>query len=242
MAETQTNLKKLKKDELLQVAQDMHAELLEIKADQSHLDATSSNATNKLIKKVTYLEEILDQTQDRLYRAEVAINNLDQYSRRENIEILGIPDNITINNLETTVIEILDSIGVQVSSYNIVACHRLKKKNYQKSASTIVRFVNRKSVHEIKTKKKNLNESPYKEVFGNNISITDNLSPENRFIYDSCYLLKKKNVIKNVWSFNGVVHVKYADKSDERTIKLYHTDDIFHSIPNVDKFLDDRFL
>ena len=52
---------------------------------------------------------------------------MDQYSRRAKLKILGIPDNIDIKDLETTVIDILGGIKVMVSSYDIVACHIIKK-------------------------------------------------------------------------------------------------------------------
>ena len=68
-------------------------------------------------KKIRDLESILKETNDSLYHAEVAVNNLNYYSRiRSNTEILGIPDSIGIKELETTVIEILGSINVNASS------------------------------------------------------------------------------------------------------------------------------
>ena len=93
---------------------------------------------------------------------------MEQYGRRNNIEITGIPEsvenekleetvvevlnkinlNVSNNNienekLEETVVEVLNKINLNVSNNNIEACQRLgKQKN--KPRKTIIRFVNRK--------------------------------------------------------------------------------------------------
>ena len=93
-----------------------------------------------------------------------------------------------------------------------MACHRLSKNRYQKSASTSVRFLNRKLVPGIFMKKKYLVETAFKELYGNNLFIIGNLSADNRDIDDSCYYLKKKSVIKDAWSYNGVTNIKFNDE------------------------------
>ena len=84
-----------------------------------------------------------DDLQDRMYYLEVDMAKLEQYTRRENLQIRGIPSNINQSNLEAYVIDILGQIGVKVQSYHIAACHRLYNKNKKYPADTIVRFINR---------------------------------------------------------------------------------------------------
>ena len=50
-------------------------------------------------------------------------NSLEQYGRRNNFEITGIPDDVFDQNLEKKVIEILDKIDVNVYRKDIEACH-----------------------------------------------------------------------------------------------------------------------
>ena len=52
----------------------------------------------------------------KLYEAEVRINRFEQYTRRENIEIIGIPDSIKHDDFEKTVLKIVNSIGVHTDS------------------------------------------------------------------------------------------------------------------------------
>ncbi len=48
-----------------------------------------------------------------------------QYGRRNNIEINGIPNDVKDSSLEGKVVDILTKVGVDVSSDDIEACHRL---------------------------------------------------------------------------------------------------------------------
>ena len=82
---------------------------------------------------------------DYIYYLEMNLSQFQQYSRRDNIEISGIPDSVYDEHLESTVINILRRIGVKnLESYEIIACHRLKKLKRGLPANVIVRFVNRK--------------------------------------------------------------------------------------------------
>ena len=63
-------------------------------------------------------------------------NSLEQYGRRNNLEITGIPDDVDDQKLEEKVIEILDKIDVNVSSKDVEACHRIEnQKTPQKRQS-----------------------------------------------------------------------------------------------------------
>ena len=68
-------------------------------------------------------------------------NMLEQYGRRSNIEITGIPNTVQDNELENKVIEIFDAIGVEANLADFEDCHRVgkSKNNFKK---VIARFVN----------------------------------------------------------------------------------------------------
>ena len=64
-----------------------------------------------------------------------------QYTRRESIEIHGIPESVKDDKLEEKVVDVLEEIGCgRVKSYRIHACHRLKNRT-----KTVIRFVSRKN-------------------------------------------------------------------------------------------------
>ena len=70
----------------------------------------------RLVKKVSDLES-------KVILLESDHNSLEQYGRRNNIEISGILDTVPDQNLEQKVIEILDETDVGVSPNDIETCH-----------------------------------------------------------------------------------------------------------------------
>ena len=71
---------------------------------------------------ITILEERIENME---MKNDIRIESNNQYVRRNNIEIAGIPNSVDDNNLEGKVIEILGKIDVKVTSDEIEACHRL---------------------------------------------------------------------------------------------------------------------
>ena len=199
MAES-IDLTSLNKPELLKIAQELQGKVKDNCVYESKLAV--------LMKKVNSLQEQNQDLFDRIYHAEKHINGLSQYTRRENIEISGIPDDISQNELESRVIGILATIDVDVESYNIAACHRLKKLRHQTSANVIVRFTNRKHAVEALKNKKKLMNNPIAAAYGTQLYISENLCPLHRQMYDYALSLKKKKVIHSLWTHNGNICLK----------------------------------
>ena len=80
----------------------------------------------RLRNRVSYLNK-------RVVSLESNHNMLEQYGRRNNTEITGIPDTVQDNQLENKVIEILDAIGVEAKSADFEDCHRVGKITLKKS-------------------------------------------------------------------------------------------------------------
>ena len=75
---------------------------------------------------------------------ESSVNVLEQYGRRNNIVVLGIPGHVSERDLEETVTSVLSDIEVNVSANDVESCHRIGKPDRNKSRKTIVSFLNRK--------------------------------------------------------------------------------------------------
>ena len=123
--------------------------------------------------------------QNELFNIDVRTIESEQYSRRENIIISGIPDTIKQDGLERKVLEILQSIGLLISSYEIAACHRLRKpRNYQYPAQPIIRFTNRKAVDFCLENLNRLLNSRHK--INMNLRFYENLCAANATVIRSC--------------------------------------------------------
>ena len=69
---------------------------------------------------------------------EINQNKPEQYGRRNNIEVSGIPDSVKNNCLEKKYISVFTSVGINVKSYDIEACHRIgKSRNSSKKQLSI---------------------------------------------------------------------------------------------------------
>ena len=181
---------------------------------------------NKNLKK--QIEELTDDREDlceTIYHLENQMTDLNQYSRRENIEIQNIPETVLQKDLEQYVISMLSSIGVSIDSYGLVAVHRLgKSKQPHKSRNVIVRFINRNNAFiSLRSAKKlaGAQNTEYRKLF-----ITENLCPTNKNIFNRLYKLKKEKSIDNVWTYEGRIYCKISDRSNEHPINIKHPDDI----------------
>ena len=71
---------------------------------------------------------------------------VEQYGRRNNVEITGIPHEVLDNNLESKVINIFKDAGIEIGHIDIEGCHQLllSRNNTGGTKRVIVKFVNRK--------------------------------------------------------------------------------------------------
>ena len=154
------------------------------------------NKVNNLEKKVISLEE--------------NSNSFEQYGRRKDLEITGIPDDVEDQNLEEKVIEILDKMDVNVSSKDIEDCHQIaKSKNFSKT--TIVRFVNRKYTKKPLVNRKGLKNIDRTSVGlqkSHSIFINENLTPTNSKIVFHCRELKRNGRIDKTYSRDSIVQIQ----------------------------------
>ena len=126
---------------------------------RNQVEATKLRQKHEL--KIKSLNTSIIDLNDKNYNLECDLIQIDQYQRRNNIEFVGIPSNISQMHLEKHILGIINKMGVmidgkKVSSYDIVACHRLKKALGSSLANVIVRFVNRKVATDCLKKRKSL--------------------------------------------------------------------------------------
>ena len=76
-------------------------------------------------------------------------NALAQYGHQNNVGLSGIPDSVSDDTLEESVISVLADIDVFVEYQDKEACHRSGKADRQKSKKTIVQFTNRKNCKKV---------------------------------------------------------------------------------------------
>ena len=153
-----------------------------------------------------------------------------QYSRRDTIEVFGIPSSIRDQDLEDNVRNVFREIGVNINGRDIQACHRLREKD-----RTIVKFVNRKDCTNILRVKKDLKHlDPSKLSFseGTKTFINESLCPYHRGIWKKCKKLRANQKLLQFYTINGIVRVKLEENSPPRSIT--HILDLTNLFPDIE--------
>ena len=173
------------------------------------VDSAVTSAISPLMEKITTLEATVQSQADqlnlfkrksiinsnKLEQLEVANNNLEQYTRRNNLRISGIPEtqNEDTDVLVTSLAK--EKLGVNISPGDIDRSHRIGKRLPEGTRSIIVKFISYKSRNEVIRNRRKLK--------GSKTVIREDLTKINQL------LLKSANdnpVIKSAWSLDGRVY------------------------------------
>ena len=169
---------------------------------------------------------------------EISKNHLEQYGKRNNLWITGIPDDESDKNLEEKVIQVLSEIQVNISSSDIEACHRIgKSRNSSKKTQTFLQFINRKHAKKALINRKsltNINKSSLSQSSSDNIFINENLTPRNNKIAFHCRKLKRNGQINKTYSRDEVMHIASSNIRDRKVIEILYTSVLLDIFPDFD--------
>ena len=184
------------------------------------------------------LNNVVSKMSLKIVDLESKCNSLEQYGRRNNLEISGIPDSVDQTDLEDKVVEIFDKIGVDLSNDEIEACHRIGKSK-DNSKTTIIHLVNRKKCKSALFNRKKLRNIDTSSINLPNaqIYINENLSPANQALAFYGRKLKRAGLIFNCYTFDGVVQIKRTQH--EKPKKILHFSILKEMFPEF-KFIEDE--
>ena len=82
------------------------------------------------VKEETFrLQQKVQHLKNKLTDTEIAENKLEQCTRKNNIEIQGIPSTVNDNLLEDEMTDIFSQLNISISKSDIEDCHKLGKAN-----------------------------------------------------------------------------------------------------------------
>ena len=154
-----------------------------------------------------------------------------KYSRRECVEVVGLPSSIEDKDLEPTVCRMLQHIGAGITGEGIEACHRLKKH----SDSTIVKFSRRKNCEHVIRKKSELRKLKPSELYlpnGTKLYINERLCPYYRGLWNQRKKLWNKQWIFSFFTVNGSIRIKMREGGPCNIIA--YIDDLKDIFPDED--------
>ena len=147
-----------------------------------------------------------------------------QYSRRQSLELVGIPQSVKDDDLEKVVTKIVNKVRINTKR-DMQGIHRIGKER-----RTIIKFSNRKDCQT----KRDLNNSTMKD-FGfkenNEIYVNESLCPYYRVLWAKSKRLHHLLKIFSFYISNGSIKIKI--KKNDKEIKITHTADFEKYFPGI---------
>ena len=165
---------------------------------------------------IAVVKTVNDRLVERVIKTERQCWENAQYSRRDTLEIVGIPNSVGNSVLEEPVRDVFKKIGAEIEERDVQACHRLKEKE-----RTIVKFVNRKDCLRILRVKKDLKSlDPTELDFPENtkIFINKSLCTYCRAIVNKCKKLRAIQKLHQFYTISGLVRLKLEESGTSRII------------------------
>ena len=170
---------------------------------------------NKGLKsKVKYLEEQvkaskkeLEDMEQRLDEVEAKHNDLEQYTRKFNLVIHGIPEREEEDNIEN-VIKLGKLLEVNLYSGDIDIVHRMKTKSKDKPRPIIARFSNYNAKSKLYKARLNLRNVDLQDLGAEKIFINENLTAWRAELFKEARKVKKKYNNGKTWTVDGKIFLK----------------------------------
>jgi len=232
----------------VQMMDSIYEELKDMKKSMQFLSDKYDTAIKELDgckKQVQKLNNENQYLHHELNKVQLALNEVEQYSRRKNIEIHGVDQNNEENVMEV-VKKLAKKINVPFNEEMVQEAYRMKppKKNRNNRPPVIFARFNNKYVAETWLKKTKTNIKCIEIVpqgSENKIYINENLTKRTRDLYFQARIRGKELRFKYVWTKFGKIFMKKDD--DDRAICILNYDDLpipraFESSMNDSTFID----
>lgn len=212
--------------------------LSEINQNNKKITSDIEEMKNQIIKNlVEQNKDLQNKVKSLEHELENQKNNIEannQYHRRNNMEIAGIPNDVDDEVLEEKVIQVLQEIEVNVEKTDIEACHRLPASRNNPIKRTIIRFTNRKNVEKsMKNKKKlnNINMELLNFPAESKLFISEKLNRHYQKLGWHCrQLFRNKNLTSYKYQ-NEAYMIKFKKNNNEKQKKITHENELFDLFP-----------
>ena len=148
---------------------------------------------------------------------DLRIDELEQYTRRDNVIIKGVAENEN-ESTNKEVCEIAEAAGVDIDDRDISTSHRIGPKNEDRPRPIIVRFVRRDTKVAMLKKKKNLKDKDRFPL----LYIDEQLSPlRNKMVR----AIRGDSTVAKVWTIDGKINCTLNSDPNKR-INITCPDDL----------------
>ena len=180
-----------------------------------------------LEKQITSLTKVTKKQREELEVLQVGLDDLEQYSRKNSLELHGIPEEIDMSTDEI-VCKVAEAIGVNIKSDDIEISHRLNRRHGIKPI--IAKFSSHKDKTKIYKARLQLRGRSVMDIFPDYSSTTDtpkriyineNLTQYRKGMMDLALKKKKDEKIPSAWSLDGKIFVKTSPTERPRRMSVF---------------------
>ena len=125
---TEENLDKLLKKDLISIVLSQQTKMDAANSETMYQIRKFNENVEKLQSELTVAKQVNSVLSERLVSMERQCWANAQYSRRECLELVGVPCSVSDGDLERKVLKIFEKVGCPIEGNNIEACHRISKK------------------------------------------------------------------------------------------------------------------
>ena len=209
-------------------------ELQEIKSNLDKASVANASLRKELDdtkKKLKQTNRLLDEETCESQKLWDEFDALEQYTRKNSLEIHGIPENL-YTDTESVVIKIASAIDVDIKPEDIEISHKLHRAT-KGSRPIIVKFCSHKTktrLYKERIKLRNVRISNIFQSYSSaieardHIFINENLTSYRRHIANQAFQLKKAKTLASVWTLDGKIFIKCSP--DDQPIRIFSEDDL----------------
>ena len=172
----------------------------------------------------------VNEQQDEIYELYELQDRMEQYTRKNSLEIHGVPES-AYSTTEEVVLKLAEALEVPITPQDVEISHKLKRKG---NKPIIVKFVSHKiksNIYKSRTKLKNVKVSNLfpsanaaTRAAGDRIFLHENLTSYRKKIVNRANEMRRDGVLLNVWTLDGKIYVKTSPEG--RPIKINDLEDL----------------
>ena len=225
---------------ILRENQKLKEELKELKASSlSHdreLDklkealATATKCNDNLKVELENTKKLVHEQTEQVGNLQYMHDNLEQYSRKNSLELHGIPEG-AYESPEEAVLKVAEALDVQITPQDIEITHKLKRRG---NKPVIVKFANHKKKTQLYKARIKLKDIKVYDTFPNytaatqetndRIYINENLTQYRRDLVSKASKMKRDNMIFSFWMLDGNVYMKTSPEG--HPVRIYDTSNL----------------
>ncbi|XP_067020714.1 uncharacterized protein [Acropora muricata] len=156
--------------------------------------------------------QLLSSAND-LKSVQKSLNDLEQYTRRDCLEIRGIPlpEESQAEDTNEIVLQLSQKMGIPLERNDISVSHRIRSSRTSVDPAIIVKFVRREvreRLYRARKRLKSITTADFGFSVDKKIFINESLTPRNKELFKVCLRFKKDNSYKFLWTNAGKIFLR----------------------------------